>query len=355
MNVFNGERFLREAIESILGQRFPDFEFIAIDDGSTDETAAILDAYAQKDSRLQVYQQENRGMSAANNRGCALARGKYIAHLDADDVAMPDRLERQIAFLENHEKVGLLGGAIEEIDHEGNPLLLRQLPLEDVSIRAAMQTLTPALFHPAVVMRKQAFDATGGYRAQFLHAEDFDLFLCIMDRWKVANLPEVVTRRRIHAQQISVRYVRQQLFSVLGARALAAARQRHEVEPPFPGPVISEGFLDQLGVSRDLRHRLLVGTYYYLIESMLQNSQDDAVVGLVDELYNLSGSGPVGRSALSNALLLAARIRYRQGQPFRASGSVARAVLTRPMVVGRPLKRAMTYLFRKSQPEIARP
>ena len=110
MSVYDGERFLREAIDSILTQTFHDFEFIIVNDGSTDGSAAILDSYAKSDARLRVYDQANRGQCASDNRGCKLARGKYIARMDADDVSTPDRLEKQIAFLENHPKVGLLGG-----------------------------------------------------------------------------------------------------------------------------------------------------------------------------------------------------------------------------------------------------
>ncbi len=119
MSVYNGERFLREAIESILSQTFRDFEFIIVNDGSTDGTAGILNSYALSDSRVRVFEQENMGQCASDNRGCSLARGKYIARMDSDDVSMRDRLERQIAFLENHEKVGLLGGAVEIIDDRG--------------------------------------------------------------------------------------------------------------------------------------------------------------------------------------------------------------------------------------------
>jgi hypothetical protein len=354
MSVFNGERFLREAIESILSQTFTDFEFIIVNDGSTDGTASILDLYARSDPRVRVYQQENRGQCASDNRGCALARGKYIARMDADDVSVPNRLERQVGFLEKREKVGLLGGAVEIIDDGGRLIYLEQPPLEDESIRAAFRSYSNPIFHPAVVMRKQAFDATAGYRAQFLRAEDIDLWLRIIEGWRVANLSEVVLRKRIHSNQISVCYVRQQLLSVLGALALSSARQRHSVEPPCQVPVISEEFLETLGVNQTSRRRGLFGYYDYWIGSMSRAFQDDAVLRLVDELIDLSRSGPVSKSTLSNAMLLAARSHFRRGRPTRALLALGRAVLTRPLVVGRPLKRAVNSLFRKSQAETAR-
>ena len=349
MSVFNGERFLREAVESILGQSFRDFEFIIINDGSTDGTAAMLDSYARSDSRVRVYHQENKGLIASLNRGCGLARGKYIVRMDADDVSMPDRLERQIGFLENHEKVGLLGGAYEGIDDQGRRVYLEQPPLEDESIRAALRSFSFVITHPSAVMRKQAFDATGGYRAQFLHGEDWDLFYRIVDGWGVANLPDVVLRKRIHSDEVCVCHLRQSVLTLLAAHALSLARQRDSVEPPCQVPVISEEFLEELGVSRTAQQRALVSAYAYWIGSTSRASQDDAALRLVDELIDLSRSGPVGRATLSNAMLSAARIHYRQGRPLRALASLGRALLTRPQVAGRPLKHAVNSLFRKSQ------
>jgi cellulose synthase/poly-beta-1,6-N-acetylglucosamine synthase-like glycosyltransferase len=354
LTVFNGERFLREAIESILSQTFRDFDFIIINDGSTDGTASILESYERSDSRVQVCHQENKGRIASLNRGCGLARGKYIALMDADDVSVPDRLERQIGFLENQEKVGLLGGAVEGIDNQGRRVFLDQPPLEDESIRAALLSFSSPIFQPAVLMRKQAFDATGGYRPQFLYAEDYDLWLRIIEGWRVANLSEVVLRKRIHSNQFSVCNLRQAVVSALAAHALSLARQRDAVEPPCQVPVISEEFLERLGVSQNSRQMALVGGYAYWIRSMSRASQDDAVLRLVDEVIGLARSRPVSRYFLSYAKLWAARIHYRQGRPLRALVSLGQALLTHPKIVGRPLKRAVSSLFRKSQAQTHR-
>ncbi len=348
MSVYNGRRFLREAIESILSQTFCDFEFIIVDDGSTDGTAAILDSYTQSDPRVRVYHQDNRGQCASDNRGCGLARGKYIARMHADDVSTPDRFERQIRFLEDHEEVGLLGGAIEEINEQGMRISQWQPPQEDQRIRAGLRSFLCPLCHPAVVMRKQAFDATGGYRAQFLHGEDYDLWLRIIEGWRVANLPDMVLRKRIHAKQISTAYLRQMVFSCLGAHALSSARQHDSVEPPCQVPVISEGFLEKLGVSQVARQKALIKGYVFCIGSMLQASQEVAALHLVDELIGLSKSGPVSKTTLANARLSAAQAYYRRGDPVRALGALGQALLTRPVVAGRPLRRAVNSLFRKS-------
>jgi glycosyltransferase involved in cell wall biosynthesis len=354
MTVFNGERFLREAIDSILSQTFSDFELIIINDGSTDGAAAMLDSYVRSDPRVRAYNEEHTGAVASLNRGCGLARGKYIALMDQDDVSMPDRLERQIGFLEKHEKVGLLGGAFEGIDDQGRRVFLEQPPLEDEPIRAAFRSFSFPICHPAVLMRKQAFDATGGYRAPFLPAEDYDLFYRIIEGWRVANLPDVVLRKRIHSNQFSVRSLRQGILSLLASHALSLARQRESVEPPCQVRVISEEFLEKLGVSRTSQHRALVSAYAFYIGYMSRASQDDEVLRLVDELIDLSRSGPVDRATLSNAMLSAARIHYGRGRPVRALACLGRAVLTRPVVAGRPLKRAANSLFRKSQVQAGR-
>jgi glycosyltransferase involved in cell wall biosynthesis len=349
MPVFNGERFLREAIDSILSQTFSDFELIIINDGSTDGTAAMLDSYARSDPRVRVYHEEHKGQVDSYNRGCGLARGKYIAPMDADDVSVPDRLERQIGFLEKHEKVGLLGGAFEGIDDQGRRVFLEQLPLEDESIRAALRSFSFPMCHPAVMMRKQAFDATVGYRAAFLPAEDYDLFYRIIEGWRVANLPDVVLRKRIHSNQYSVRNLRQSILSLLASHAMSLAKQRDSVEPSCQEPLISEGFLEKLGVSRTSIQQALVSAYSFYIGYMWRASQDDEVLRLANELIDLSRTGPVDRCSLSDAMLSAARIHYRQGRPVRALACLGRALLTRPKLAGRPLKLAVNSLFRKSQ------
>src|SRR5262245_16954213 len=111
MAVYNGERYLEASIESILGQTCRDFEFIIIDDGSQDSSAVLLNRYARGDTRLRVHHQQHSGLVVALNVGCRLAQGKYIARMDADDIAFPDRLQRQLEFLEGNSEVGLLGGA----------------------------------------------------------------------------------------------------------------------------------------------------------------------------------------------------------------------------------------------------
>ena len=128
MSVFNGQAFLRDAIDSILNQTMGDFEFLIIDDGSKDDTGTILSNYADRDPRVRIIQQESRGRAQSLNIGINSAQGQYIARMDADDIALPNRIIRQIDYLEKHDNVGVLGGGYELIDTGGQVLNLVRPP-----------------------------------------------------------------------------------------------------------------------------------------------------------------------------------------------------------------------------------
>jgi hypothetical protein len=354
MPVFNGERFLREAIDSILSQTFSDFEFIIINDGSTDGTASILDSYVGSDPRVQVYHQQNKGVTQSRNRACGLARGKYLAQIDADDIAVRDRLQWQIEFMEKHAEIGVVGGAVELIDSAGSVLDCWHYPVENEEIKGAL-LLHNTLASPAVVIRKEAFLSVGGYRRPFdRRAEDYDLWLRIADRWRLANLEAVVLKYRIHPDQATCRGLREDSLYALAARAFASLRRDGSPEPVISDERITPEVLARLGVDQAAQQRALVASYADWIGLMSRASQDDAVLRLSEELIDLSRSGPVDRAALSNAMLSAAGIHYRRGSRARALVYVGRALLARPAVAGRPLKRAVDFLFRNSHAETDR-
>jgi hypothetical protein len=353
MSVFNGERFLREAIDSILGQSFPDFEFIIINDGSTDGTASMLDSYAGSDPRVRVYHQENKGLVESLNRGCGLARGKYLVRMDADDVAVRDRLMRQIEFMERHAEIGVVGGAVEVIDRAGRPLGCWHLPVESEQIKKALLHSSP-LRHPAVVIRKEAFLSVGGYRKLFAEAEDDDLFLRIAEHWRLANLEAVVLRYRIHPDQACCQKLTRVTLYGLYARALAALRRDGRPEPVTSVETITPEVLVRLGVTQATQQGAVGAGYAHWIGMISRTSQDDVAVRLFEELIALSRRAPVPRSALSDAMLSVARTHYRRGSRLRALVYVGRAFLTRPVVAGRPLKRALNSCFRRLTGEKAR-
>jgi len=198
MSVYNGEKYLKEAVESILNQTFRDFEFIIINDGSTDSTPAILAHYQQLDDRICVYHQKNQGLIASLNRGCQLAQGKYIARMDADDVSLPERLARQVDYMEAHPEIGVLGTWIGPIDENSKPLRTWHPPTPTSPGLVRWSLLFwNCVAHPSVVMRRDVIEPLGFYRREAIHTEDYDLWARAWFTTQIANIPEILVRYRV--------------------------------------------------------------------------------------------------------------------------------------------------------------
>jgi GT2 family glycosyltransferase len=190
MAVLNGERHLREAIDSILRQTFTSFELIVVDDGSTDGTAAILQSYV--DPRLRVLTNTvNQGLSRSLNAGIALARGRYIARLDADDVAHPERLAKQVDFIERYPDVSLLGAWCTLVDDDGRRIGERRGPCTDAEIRWTLQFCTP-FAHSSVMFRRPSGSAGGPYDESLVYAMDYDLWSRLAAAGRAACLDELL-------------------------------------------------------------------------------------------------------------------------------------------------------------------
>ena len=198
MTVFNAERYLREAVESILGQTFRDFEFIIVNDGSTDLSGEILEEFDQRDVRIRLISRGNTGIVAAANEGIAAARGQYLARMDADDVSLPERFERQVRYLDEHPECVLVGSRVVSTDPHGIPFATSEHALTHEEIDAQLLTVGGgwALLQPATMMRLDAVRKVGGYRGAYNISEDHDLFLRLAEVGKVANLPEVLFHYR---------------------------------------------------------------------------------------------------------------------------------------------------------------
>ena len=198
MTVFNAERYLREAVESILGQTFRDFEFIIVNDGSTDASLDILNEYDQRDDRIRLISRGNTGIVAAANEGIATARGKYLARMDADDVSLPERFARQVEYLDAHPECVIVGSRVMSTDPHGIPVAPSEHALTHDEIDAQLMTVGGgwALLQPATMMRTEAVRKVGGYRGKYNISEDHDLFLRLAEVGKVANLSEVLFHYR---------------------------------------------------------------------------------------------------------------------------------------------------------------
>jgi len=226
MPVRNGGRFLVPALESILAQTGVTFEVIVVEDGSSDESPEILATFAARHANLRVVTGEGRGISRALNLGLATARGRYIARMDADDIALPGRLAAQFHYLEQHPRIGVLGTQALGIDEYGVPRGKVRVPAGPQRVRAALE-ISAALTHPTVMMRRDLVLDAGGYRPLFDTAEDYDLWLRLTALTEIDNLKTAFLLYRTHAgQQTARKAFRQARVSAL---ALVANRQRPEL------------------------------------------------------------------------------------------------------------------------------
>lgn len=195
MAVYNGERYLREAMESVLCQTFQDFEFLIINDGSTDKTRDLVLAY--DDARIVLLDnKENVGLTRSLNRGLELAAGELIARQDADDISEPERLAKQVAFLDRHPELAMLGTWYKDIDLQGTIVEERKLPCDTTDIRWSLLFFCPFV-HSSVMFRKSVVtEQIGYYNETLTYSQDYELWHRIARRFSVANLSEPLVRLR---------------------------------------------------------------------------------------------------------------------------------------------------------------
>jgi glycosyltransferase involved in cell wall biosynthesis len=231
MPVYNNERHLKPAVASILEQSHADFEFIIINDGSIDGSSEILHDFAEKDSRIRLYERPNTGYCRALNEGLGYARGEFIARMDADDIAVPDRFGRQVAYLRDHPECVALGGRVLLIDDDDDPIreMCHEQTHEEIDA-AHMEGKGGTIIHPAMMARRSAIEAIGGYDESFHFAEDLDFFLRLAEYGRVANLPEVVLHYRQHLSSIG--YSKSETQQRSAVDVLRAAYKRRGL--PFP-------------------------------------------------------------------------------------------------------------------------
>ena len=211
MPVYNGEAYLRQAIDSILAQTFVDFELVLINDGSTDASVSIIESYG--DPRVRLYNNaQNSGLAAIRNRGIREARGQYIAWLDCDDISLPTRLEKQVALLEKNPDVALCGTWVETMGAQKDGVW--KYPVDSDTLRCRMLFDDPVATS-SIMMRVACLEKQESYfDLDRPPAEDYDLWERISREWRVVNIEEVLTRYRVHQMQTSVVKVEQQKRSV---------------------------------------------------------------------------------------------------------------------------------------------
>ena len=189
MSVYNSEKYLKDAIDSILRQTFPDFEFIVINDGSTDASKDIIAGYS--DSRIRLVEQSNTGLTKALIAGVKKAEGEYIARMDSDDISMPARLKRQIEFMELNPLYGAVGTSAEIIDDGGIVIKKAIVPHSWFFIKKLLK-YGNCFLHGSMMIRRDDYMRVGGYREGFIISQDYDLWLRLSRVKKMKNLNETL-------------------------------------------------------------------------------------------------------------------------------------------------------------------
>ena len=201
MTVYNGFPYIKDAISSILNQSFSDFELIIIDDASTDETANTIEIF--NDRRIRYFKNStNMGITRSANRGLSLAKSPYIARIDADDVSLPERLARQVEYLDQNQDIGVVGSAIREIDTKGRFLRSWNPPTSPQLIKWSLNLFDP-IAHSTVLMRRKLVEQVQGYANEMETVEDYDLWRRLSKITKIANLSDVFGLIRRHSTNIT--------------------------------------------------------------------------------------------------------------------------------------------------------
>ena len=233
MPVYNAEAYVAEAVESVLEQTYADFEFVIVDDGSTDGSLSIIESYAGRDERIRLISRPNTGLVGALNDGLAVARGELVARMDADDICLPERFERQLGFLRENASCVLVGCHVKMIDSDGDVLGTTHFPLRHGDIEASlfMKSRRPvAISHPTAMMRRDAVIKAGNYRPHFAASEDRDLWLRLAEHGELANLDCVLLKYRLHEESFTNRrWMEQREWST---RAIMEAYDRRGLARP---------------------------------------------------------------------------------------------------------------------------
>jgi glycosyltransferase involved in cell wall biosynthesis len=222
--VFNGEKYIREAIESILTQSFYDFELIILNDGSTDHSDEIISSFS--DSRIVfIRSHQNIGLIATLNQGIQAARGTYLARMDADDISLPHRLQAQVDFLDMHPEIGVVGGGYLPIDSDGLPVSAPKFwPEYPVTTKWLLLVCNPVC-HPSTMIRSDLIRQVGGYQIGFSHAEDYELWTRLALHTGICSIQDTLLLYRVTpSERVSTDHFKEQVEITIQIRQLAAER-----------------------------------------------------------------------------------------------------------------------------------
>lgn len=211
MSVYNGEKIVAESIDSVLAQTYKDFEFLIINDGSTDGTKKILDQYSQRDKRIRVVSNlKNLGLAKALNIGLREAKGAYIIRTDADDISLPFRIEKQLSFMKSHPQYSVAGSWFKLLKENKKAEIIKT----ETDSKLIMKNLyyQNQLAHPTVIYKKKDIMSVGGYSEQYQYAQDYALWFSLLPKYALVNIPEVLVVYRLNENSSSMKFNKEQFF-----------------------------------------------------------------------------------------------------------------------------------------------
>ena len=256
MPVYNSERYVSIAIESILTQTFQDFEFIIVNDGSTDSSLEVIQRFQVKDSRIRILDLPHQGITKSLNSAIRIAQGKYIARMDADDISMPERLEKQYHYMEAHPEIAVCGSGALIIDEDGDVIRKDRVVCTHENIEKRHLSGKCSLKHSSVIIRASILRKVNGYNEELPYAQDFDLWFRIGEIGKLVNLPNALIKFRRNPNSVSYLKKREQWESVCKAIDNASVRRGVTIQrPAFKENSHREFFKPRL---------YLESTFYYL-------------------------------------------------------------------------------------------
>lgn len=307
LSAHNDARWLPEAIESTLGQSHTDFELLLIDDGSTDATPAVMEQYAQRDARIRIISHENWGLARSLNDGLAQARAEWVARMDADDVMLLNRLERQLAFVQEHPQVAV-ASCLGYLISETGATVWQRAEARFTTTQAVNEAVRNGeliqIWHSSAILRRDAVLAVGGYRPEFSLTEDGDLWNRLLDAgYQVLEQPEHLQQFRLHSQSVSAANRRLQQAQVRWIRLCVKRRRRGLPEPGWEEflafersqPALSR--LNRLRLDRAQEHMYLA-TALYAQGERVRAAQRFATSVTLDPVLGARNTAPKVRRGL---------------------------------------------------------